>query len=126
MDIAKRLRQLREVKKLSQRDIERGTGLNRRYISRIENGHAVPTIETLEKLCQVLKVPLYQVFYEGQRLLEKPIFPVNGKSDWASKGKGNRLFREFRQALTHTTQADRRLLLHLAAKFASATRNTKS
>jgi len=44
MDIAERLRQLRETKKLSQGDIQRRTGLYRSYISRVEHGHAVPTI----------------------------------------------------------------------------------
>jgi transcriptional regulator with XRE-family HTH domain len=122
MDIALRLRQLRDVKKLSQGDIERRTGLNRAYLSRVENGHAMPTVETLEKLCQVFEVPLYQVFFEGQKLPEKAIFSISRKSDWASKGKGHRLFRKLRQALNRTTEADRRLLLHLAAKMASPKR----
>lgn len=125
MDIAKRLRQLREAKKISQGDIERRSGLLRSYISRIENGHAIPTIESLEKICQALQVPMYQVFYEGQKLPAAPMFS-DGKSDWASRGKGHRFFMKLRRTLSHTTEADRRLLLHLAAKMASAKRKTKS
>ena len=49
MVIADRLRELRENKNLSQGDIEKRTGLLRCYISRVENGHTVPAIETLEK-----------------------------------------------------------------------------
>ncbi len=64
MYIADRLRQLREAKKLSQADIEKRTGLVRPYISRIENGHTVPAIETLEKMARALEVPMYQLFYD--------------------------------------------------------------
>ena len=50
MDIGGRLRQLRESKNLSQGDIERRTGLIRCYISRVEIGLSLPSVETLEKL----------------------------------------------------------------------------
>ena len=46
MIIGDRLRTLREQKKLSQGDIEKRTGLLRCYISRVENGHTVPAVET--------------------------------------------------------------------------------
>ncbi len=55
MIIGDRLRALREEKKLSQGDIEKRTGLLRCYISRVENGHTVPAIETLEKLARALE-----------------------------------------------------------------------
>ena len=69
MVIGDRLRDLREYKKLSQGDIERRTGLLRCYISRVENGHTVPAIETLEKFARAIEVPIYQLFYDGN---EKP------------------------------------------------------
>ena len=47
MLIGSRLKELRESKSLSQGDIEKRTGLLRCYISRVENGHTVPAIETL-------------------------------------------------------------------------------
>ena len=65
MVICDRLRVLREEKKLSQGDIEKRTGLLRCYISRVENGHTVPTVETLEKMARALEVPLYRLFYDG-------------------------------------------------------------
>jgi transcriptional regulator with XRE-family HTH domain len=55
MVIGDRLRELREAKELSQGDIEHRTGLLRCYISRVENGHTVPAIETLEKLARRLR-----------------------------------------------------------------------
>jgi len=52
MDIGHRLRSVREQKKVSQGDIEQRTGLLRCCISRVENGHTVPAIETPEKLAR--------------------------------------------------------------------------
>ena len=72
MIIGTRLRELREAKKLSQGDIEKRTGLLRCYISRVENGHTVPAIETLEKLASAMEIPLYQLFYDGE---EPPKLP---------------------------------------------------
>jgi transcriptional regulator with XRE-family HTH domain len=60
-----RLREMREEKKLSQGDIEKRTALLRCYISRVENGHTAPAIETLEK-AWALEAPLYQLFYDGE------------------------------------------------------------
>jgi transcriptional regulator with XRE-family HTH domain len=60
--IGERLRTIRESQNLSQGDIEKRTGLTRCYTSRVENGHTVPSIETLAKFAQALDVPLYQIF----------------------------------------------------------------
>jgi transcriptional regulator with XRE-family HTH domain len=72
MEIGKRLREVRELSGLSQGDIERSTGLLRCYVSRVENGHTVPSLDTLEKLAYALKVPLYKFFYEGDEI-PKPL-----------------------------------------------------
>ena len=66
MVISDRLRAIREQKDLSQGDIEERTGLKRCYVSRVENGHTVPSIETLEKMARALEVPMYQLFYDGE------------------------------------------------------------
>jgi transcriptional regulator with XRE-family HTH domain len=68
MVIGDRLRSLRDQKNLSQRDIEKRTGLLRCCISRFVNGHTVPSIETLEKMARAIEVPLYQPFYDGRNL----------------------------------------------------------
>ncbi|MGA7856022.1 MAG: helix-turn-helix transcriptional regulator [Candidatus Acidiferrales bacterium] len=67
MMIADRLKALREQKNMSQGDIENRTGLLRCYISRVENGHTVPSIETLEKMARALEVPMYSLFYDGEK-----------------------------------------------------------
>ena len=63
--IGERLRTIRESKNLSQGDIEQRTGMLRCYTSRVENGHTVPSIDTLAKYAQALEIPLYQLFYDG-------------------------------------------------------------
>ena len=64
--IGERLRTIRESKNLSQGDIEQRTGMLRCYTSRVENGHTVPSIDTLAKYAQALEIPIYQIFYDGE------------------------------------------------------------
>jgi transcriptional regulator with XRE-family HTH domain len=87
MVIGDRLKELRESKELSQGDIEKRTGLLRCYISRVENGHTVPAVATLEKMARALEVPMYQLFHDGAaspsiRNLRLP----KGSEEWGSKG----------------------------------------
>jgi transcriptional regulator with XRE-family HTH domain len=69
--IGERLRMIRESKNLSQGDIEKRTGLIRCYTSRVENGHTVPSIETLAKYAMALEIPIYQIFYDGEEAPKK-------------------------------------------------------
>jgi transcriptional regulator with XRE-family HTH domain len=120
MYIAERLRQLRESKNLSQGDIEKRTGLLRCYISRVENGHTVPAIETLEKLARALEVPMYQLFYEGE---EPPAMPdlSNRRSPagtaWGSSGKDARFLSKLRRLLSRMQAGDRKLLFFMVQKM---------
>lgn len=66
MVIGARLRELRTERNFSQGDITDVIGLPRSYISRIENGHAIPSLETLQRLAGALDVPLYRLFYTGE------------------------------------------------------------
>src|SRR2546427_8584905 len=96
MIIGTRLRKLREDKKLSQGDIEERTGLLRCYISRVENGHTGPSLETLDRLASALEIPLYQLFYKGDEpptlpnLSKRPTTPVLGI--YQERQKEKRLF----------------------------------
>src|SRR5579863_3709360 len=121
MIIGDRIRLLRETKKLSQGDIEKRTGLLRCYISRVENGHTVPAIETLEKMARALEVPLYQLFYDGEEPPELPNLPKRRTADevaWGSTGKEARFLTMFRTLLGRIEEGDRRLLLYMAQKMA--------
>jgi transcriptional regulator with XRE-family HTH domain len=121
MIIGDRLRALREEKKLSQGHIEKRTGLLRCYISRVENGHTVPAIETLEKMARALEVPLYQLFYDGE---EPPKLPnlLKRKSSseiaWGSSGKDARFLGKLRRVLGKADEHDRKLVLLMAQKMA--------
>src|SRR4051794_21038649 len=122
MIIGDRLRALREEKNLSQGDIEKRTGLLRCYISRVENGHTVPAIETLEKMARALEVLLYQLFYDGNEPPELPNLPKRRTADdiaWGSTGKEARFLNIFRKALKEIDEGDRRLLLYMAQKMAN-------
>jgi transcriptional regulator with XRE-family HTH domain len=121
MIIGDRLREMREEKKLSQGDIEKRTGLLRCYISRVENGHTVPAIETLEKMARALEVPLYQLFYEGEA---PPALPnllkrkSSGEIAWGSSGKDARFLGKLRRLLGKSDEQHRKLILLMAQKMA--------
>ena len=122
MIIGDRLRALREEKKFSQGDIEKRTGLLRCYISRVENGHTVPAIETLEKMARALEVPLYQLFYDGEEPPVLPNLPKRKSADeivWGSAGKEARLLNKFRRLMGRIEEGDCRLLLYMAQKMAN-------
>ena len=72
MLIGQKLKEIRESKNLSQGDVEDRTGLLRCYTSRVENGHTIPSVETLEKYARALEVPLYKLFYDGKGSIKKP------------------------------------------------------
>ncbi len=120
MMIADRLRVLREEKHLSQGDVEKRTGLLRCYISRVENGHTVPAIETLEKMARALEIPMYQLFYDGEEPPNIPDLPKRRSADdiaWGSFGKDARFLSKIRRALSRMDEGDRRLLLFMTQKM---------
>ena len=121
MIIGDRLRAMREEKHFSQGDIEKKTGLLRCYISRVENGHTVPAIETLEKMARALEVPMYQLFYDGEEPPKLPNLPKRKSSDdiaWGSAGKDARYLNKLRRLLGKTEEGNRKLILHMAQKMA--------
>ena len=121
MIVGSRLRELREARKLSQGDMEKRTGLLRCYISRVENGHTVPAIETLEKMARALEVPLYTLFYDGDVPPKAPNLPKRvtaSEAAWDASGADAQLLASFRRHLTRMDEADRKLLISLARKMA--------
>jgi transcriptional regulator with XRE-family HTH domain len=117
MLIGDRLRAFREAKKLSQGEIERRTGLLRSYISRVENGHTTPSVETLEKWARALEVPLYQLFYEGRKPPRLPHLSKRKTAEeitFGSSKKEARILAKFRPLLGRMNKANRQLLLFMA------------
>jgi len=102
---------LRKERRLSHTALERRTGLLRFHISRLENGHDIPKIETLQKLAAAFEIPLHQLFYEGEgnprtRLLHRP--PVD---ETPYERQLHRFIREM-------NESDRRIILYLVRKLA--------
>jgi transcriptional regulator with XRE-family HTH domain len=121
MIIGDRLRALREERKFSQGEVEKRTGLLRCYISRVENGHTVPAVETLEKFARALGVPMYQLFYDGEEPPKLPNLPKRKSAEdiaWGSKGKDARLLSQFCQLFSRLEENDLGMVLFMAQKMA--------
>jgi transcriptional regulator with XRE-family HTH domain len=123
MVIGMRLRKLREEKNLSQGDIENRTGLLRCYISRVENGHTVPSLGTLERLAGALEIPLFRLFYDGE---EPPTLPhLSGRLsaedvvlDRQSESD-KKFMQKLKSILGRIDEQDRELVIHTARKLAT-------
>jgi transcriptional regulator with XRE-family HTH domain len=121
MVIGERLRELREQKKLSQRQIEDRSGLLRAYLSRVENGHTIPAIETLEKWAKALEVPMYQLFYDGDKPPEPSTLRVwkpPEEAIWGSSGEDAVFLKRLRRLLRKIEEPNRKIILQMAAKMA--------
>jgi transcriptional regulator with XRE-family HTH domain len=123
MLIGTRLRQLREQKQMSQGDIEERTGLLRCYISRVENGHTVPSLETLERFAGVLDVPLYQLFYSEEGTPPTPSLTPRKTLEEMTAENGAaeedaQFLQKLRNVLTGLAGPDRDVLLTLAKRLA--------
>lgn len=120
MFIGQRLKELRKLKHLSQGQIEKRTGLLRCYTSRVENGHTVPSVETLEKYARALEIPMYRLFYEGDKPPEKLLGPAFRETSraWGASGKEREELRAFAKALSRLNDRQRKLLFATAALMA--------
>ena len=116
MIIGDRLRILREEKNLTQEDVELRTGLHKCYVSRVENGHTVPSIDTLEKWARALEIPIYHLFYNGAQPPE-PI--VSSRLSWGSSGKDAHTLEQFRRLFGNIKKKDLQLIFLVAQKMAT-------
>ena len=124
MLIGARLRQLREQKQMSQGDIEERTGLLRCYVSRVQNGHTVPSLETPERFAEVLDVPLYQLFFSGEEAPSTPSLTPRQTleeitADNGDIGQDAQFLVKLRNLLTRLAGRDRDVLLSLAKRLAT-------
>jgi transcriptional regulator with XRE-family HTH domain len=126
MIVGDRIRALRESLNLSQGDIEDRSGLLRCYISRVENGHTVPSVETIQKLAGAMGVPLYRFFYEGAKPPE-PIHNVDPSTadEMAPDLKSANYWKGFRKHLSRMKEQDRKLLLFIAKQMANRHRSSR-
>jgi len=110
INIGTTIRDFRLQRGMSQGDIEKRTGLLRCYLSRVENGHTVPSLETLQKIASALDLPLSQFFAEDS-VKEVPGMSLNEDEI--------RFLTQVQRYSAHLGESDRRLLLAMVRKFAA-------
>jgi transcriptional regulator with XRE-family HTH domain len=129
MMIGDRLRGLREAKKWSQGDIEKHSGLLRCYVSRVENGHTVPAIDTLEKWARALGIPMYQLFYDGEappKIHDEIRYLGMSSKRRGASGLADRYLSEMQECLTKLDRDDRALVLQLTKAILMTRRRGKT
>jgi transcriptional regulator with XRE-family HTH domain len=115
MKIGTTIRAHRLQKGLSQGDIEKKTGLLRCYLSRVENGHTIPSLDTLSKIAIALDLPIAQFFADDT--LNRQIGSQKLSDDEL------RFLTQIRRYSSNLNESDRKLLLAMVKKFAqTATR----
>lgn len=72
MPFVQRLQQIRTRKALSQNELALRSGLSVISIDRLEAGEQVPCCQTLDALAGALEVPIYELFYDGDRTPRTP------------------------------------------------------
>ena len=105
------IRDFRLQKGMSQGDIEKRTGLLRCYLSRVENGHTVPSLETLQKIAGALDLQLSEFFADDQ--IGREVASMNLSEEEI------RFLTQVQRYSAHLNEGDRRLLLAMVRKFAS-------
>jgi len=113
INIGTTIRGYRLQKGLSQGDIEKRTGLLRCYLSRVENGHTVPSLETLQKIARALDLQLSEFFAE--EIIGREMSSLNLGEDEI------RFLTQVQRYSAHLSESDRRLLLAMVRKFAQTT-----
>ena len=111
MKIGTTIRAHRLQKGLSQGDIEKKTGLLRCYLSRVENGHTVPSLDTLSKIALALDIPISQFFAEDSLGLQLNPQKLSDEE--------LRFLTQIRRYSSNLNESDRKLLLAMVKKFAT-------
>ena len=96
---------------LSQGDIEKKTGLLRCYLSRVENGHTIPSLDTLSKIARALDLPITQFFADDSLGKQANLQKLSDEE--------LRFLSQIRRYSTNLNDSDRKLLLAMVKKFAA-------
>ena len=113
MSIGATIRTYRLQKGMSQGDIEKRTGLLRCYLSRVENGHTVPSLETLQKIAYALDLQLAQFFSDEAVIREMSSLRLSEDEI--------RFLTQIQRYASRLSENDRKLLLAMVRKFAQTT-----
>lgn len=111
MNIGETIRSFRLQKGMSQGDIEKRTGLLRCYLSRVENGHTVPSLETLARIANAMDLPLSRFFNENAGDNGKPV-PQIAEDEV-------RFLTQIRRYSPGLNESDRKLVIAMVKKMAA-------
>ena len=75
MDIGKRLKKYRSQMGLSQKKLSTHTGISQSFISSIESNKQSPTINTLERICEVLGITIAEFFSKPNNTVPDSLKP---------------------------------------------------
>jgi len=118
MEIGHKLRELREEKHLSQVDIGKRAGLLQCYVSRVERGRTIPNVETLEKFANVLGIPLYRLFTDGEFVRMPKLLPTDSRTARQARRRKNfDDLHQFAKAFRRMDERRQDLLVDLARKM---------
>jgi len=119
MIVGDRLKQIRESKDMSQGDIEKRTGLLRCYISRVENGHTVPALQTLEKMARAMDIQLYQLFFDADGDRQPKALDLPKPRQKKLSGKDGAVVSRIADLVQRMGARDKKLLVGFAQKLAT-------
>ena len=114
MNIGETIRNFRLQKGMSQGDIEKRTGLLRCYLSRVENGHTIPSLDTLAKIATAMEVPLAQFFHDSAG-------ENGGKNLPQLSEEEVRFLSQIRRYSSNLNDSDRKLVIAMVKKMAAST-----
>ncbi len=112
MNIGETIRNYRLQKGMSQGDIEKRTGLLRCYLSRVENGHTIPSLDTLAKIATAMDLPIAQFFHENEG--------DNGSKSTPQLAEDEvRFLTQIRRYSSSLNDSDRKLVIAMVKKMAA-------
>src|ERR1700757_2395057 len=113
INIGQTIRDYRLQKGMSQGDIEKRTGLLRCYLSRVENGHTIPSLDTLAKIASAMDLPLSQFFSDAGN-------SNGGKGLPQLSDDEVRFLSQIRRYSNSLNDSDRKLVLAMIKKMAAS------
>lgn len=113
MNIGETIRSFRLHKGMSQGDIEKRTGLLRCYLSRVENGHTIPSLDTLAKIASAMDVQLGQFFADSSA-------DAANRATTQMNEEEVRFLSQIRRYSSNLNDSDRKLVLAMVKKMAAS------
>jgi transcriptional regulator with XRE-family HTH domain len=114
MNLGESIRKIRQTKGLSQGEMQKRTGILRSYLSRVENGHTVPSLATLQRLASAMGVPLSE-FFSADGAAHSSAVPNDTASEYLV---------ELKNYLPQLSSQQRQELLDMVKEMAQAVRRS--